>query len=124
MNERCKVFALMLFVLPGLAIADPISGYVRADGTPLIASSLYTVSHPESGHYTISFASPLQPLASCVVVPVPSHKYTGLPPYVRHLSESGTSCSFQTMLNDTRRPADIDFTFIAMPMSNYSPVGK
>lgn len=49
------VAALIYATTP--AIADPISGYVNADGTVAVTSSLYTVAHVRSGTYEIDFAT-------------------------------------------------------------------
>lgn len=124
MKVQTAIFALLLLALATPTFADPISGYVHADGTVVIPSSLYTIQHPKRGNYTIVFTTPLSPSASCVITPVETRgqkKQLGAPyaPFVAHLVESDMQCSFKLLLgNHGGGPYDNDFSFIAVPMSN------
>lgn len=106
MHIRKLVIATALCLLSVPACADPISGYVKADGTPLITSSLYIVEHPTAGRYKIIFATPLEPLASCVISIVGARSTN-----IRLISETASSCT-------VKFHNDFDFSFIAVPMSN------
>ena len=109
MNLRSAILASFLSALATSAVADPISGYVHADGTVGIPSSLYTVTHTGRGHYVIKFTPLLEPSASCVITPLS----TGA---VVTLTESDKSCLVVFRSNGFR--LDADFSFIAVPMSN------
>ena len=117
MNKRNAALALVLCALPIPASADIVSGYVNADGTVRLKSSLYTVSHPDRGKYIITFATPLSPMASCLVTPMRLAGFDGAYLEVKFLQETKNQCviRFQTINN---HGADVDFSFIAVPMSN------
>jgi hypothetical protein len=103
------------------AYADPISGYVYANGTVAVPSSLYTVTHPERGSYTITFTTPMSPMANCVVTVVWSKnpvKNPGYGPFVTKLAESDSECSFVIRNSGNNPRVNEDFSFIAAPMSN------
>jgi len=102
---RAALAALCLLAAP--ACADPISGYVKADGTPLIVSSLYTVTHTRRGLYKITFTTPFETLASCVF----TYAGNGSIGNIGRISEKANSCT-------VKFPSDFDFSFIAVPMSN------
>jgi hypothetical protein len=57
--NSCVVAMAALWFLSVPAYGDPISGYVYADGTAAVPSSLYSVSHPKEGVYIITFTSPM-----------------------------------------------------------------
>jgi hypothetical protein len=116
--RKAALAALCLLTTP--VCADPISGYVNANGTVAIPSSLYTVLHPKQGHYSIVFTAQMLPEASCVIMPIVNLKFPlrGHALYIKALMDSDTECSFQIHMTDTHRLMDSDFSFIAMPMSN------
>src|SRR4051812_42167541 len=117
MDIRKAVLALCLLTAP--ACADPISGYVHKDGTVDVPSTLYTVTHGKPGHYSIVFATPMLPKASCVITPVGTlEHYKASPPAVWRLEESDTECSFVIRYSGLGGKYDSDFSFIAVPMSN------
>ncbi len=111
MNTRNVVLAVLCLVAAP-ASADPISGYVKADGTVAIPSSLYAVTHQGVGRYKIVFTPSLTPTASCMVTPIGRI-------HVRKLSESASQCSVVLFSNfQGYGDTDGDFSFIAVPMSN------
>jgi hypothetical protein len=105
-----KAALTAICVLATPACADPISGYVHADGTVAIPSSLYTVTHTRRGSYNIKFTNPLEPSASCVITPLSDVA-------VKTLVESDKRCFVNFGVYGEYR-ADTDFSFIAVPMSN------
>jgi hypothetical protein len=109
--HRAALAALCLLTTP--ACADPISGYVHADGTVAIPSSLYTVAHLGKGHYLITFTTPMLPLASCIVTTLGGEESNI---YVSRIKETENSCELVTGNNSFRW--DTRFSFIAVPMSN------
>ena len=113
--RKAALTAVCLLATP--ASADPISGYVSANGVPLVASSRYFVIHRGIGHYDIQFTTPMEPSASCVITPVLKPKLASKAPYVRKLAESSTHCLFN-LLTSGGGHSDSDFSFIATPMSN------
>lgn len=113
--QRMTLAVFSLLISGSVALADPISGYVKADGTPIIPSSLYTVLHPRTSHYTIVFTNPMPPKANCVISIVDTQ---GAGIYVLHLTESRTQCSFVVHGAVSDIKWDTDFSFMAMPMSN------
>lgn len=117
MDIRKLALAAFCLLIAAPAYADPVSGYVNPDGTPAIPSALYTVTHPKTGHYIITFTTPMFPRANCVVVSVSEREALGA--FVHRLKENRTACSFSFRLIENRHvPADIAFSFIAVPMSN------
>jgi hypothetical protein len=117
--HRAILAALCLLAAP--ACADPISGYVHANGRVAIPSSLYTVTHPERGMYTITFTTPVAPMASCVVMLIRGEdpiQRRGYGPFVVKLTESDRECSFVIRNSGNNPRVNEAFTFIAVPMSN------
>jgi len=110
MDIRKAGLAALCLLVATPAYADPISGYVHADGTVAVPSSLYTVTHTRQGRYAIKFTNPMEPSASCVITPA------GAEMTVLRLAESDTRC--YVTLGGGNHPFDSDFSFIAVPMSN------
>ncbi len=113
-TRQAVLAALSLLTTP--VCADPISGYVHADGTVTVRSALYHVSHHGVGRYTIKFATPMEPSANCVVTPMSKLSFYGAE--VWRLVESDTECRVKFRISGSHSNIDVDFTFIAVPMSN------
>ena len=121
MQARKVVLAAALCLLSVPACADPISGYVHRNGAVVLPSSLYTVTHPRTGHYTIRFTTPVEPMANCLIAPADrghGPQVVRFGPYITNLKESDSSCSFVIRAPNSGVGQDNDFTFIAVPMSN------
>jgi hypothetical protein len=106
MNIRSATLLVLLAATP--AFSNPYSGYVNADGTQHFQSQSYSVVHPGTGRYYLTFG-PLKPRANCIVTPVGSAT-------VQVLAEGVHRCDlvFQD-LNGVRK--DTAFVFIALQMS-------
>lgn len=113
---RLVIISAFAALLASGAHADPVSGYVNADGSLMKLSSQYTVIHSGLGHYRIEFATPMTPRASCVITPV--GKQVPDTPYLWRLSETRTECVVAFLQSGTGTMMDTAFSFIAVPMSN------
>jgi hypothetical protein len=115
MSRSFATGLLALLATPAVAFSAPeiISGYVFPDGSVLVRSASYTVSHLGVGEYQISFTNRILPNANCTISP-----FYGA--YVAHLHVSPEHCSFyfQREFNGVPNDFDAPFTFIAVPMSN------
>jgi hypothetical protein len=107
--NRAALAALCLLATP--ACADPISGYVKANGTVSVPSSLYSVTHKKPGHYLITFTTPITPKASCLAT-----AFRGQ--FVKKIVETDTTCLVVINGYAEQHGEDGAFSFIAVPMSN------
>lgn len=99
----------------GYAQADDvflITGPISANGTPQVPSNTYTVSHPGTGHYVITFAPWVfhTSIPSCMIVPLGGVA-------VNSLHENVSYCDIQLS-------ADTIFNFMAAPITSNIPLQK
>ena len=91
-----------------------VSGFINEDGTQQLPSAQYTVLHDKKGKYEIDFTNPQQfsPNPVCIVQPiVKSVLLAGL--IVHH-----RQCVVWFEDLATRKPIDVVFAFVAVPISN------
>ncbi|HEX3945284.1 MAG TPA: hypothetical protein VHW69_14465 [Rhizomicrobium sp.] len=114
-----RLIALAAFagLLANAVQADPISGRVERDGSVAVPSPLYSVIHPSAGHYTIKFATPMEPSASCLFFPFGTNRRGYVATVVKE-TESSTDCSIALKSLGRGSFHNYPFSFIAVPMSN------
>ena len=98
----------MAFAAP--AWAAPTTGAINADGTKQVASAKYTVSHPGTGHYIVTFKVPYTPIPICTVNPLPN--VYGQVITVQAIFETSTTCEFY--FANGASPFDAVFNFMAL----------
>jgi len=94
----------------GQAAAESIvGGAVNANGTVQGSPTSYTVSHPSTGRYILTFTSAITPNAECIFQGI------GAAVRVAGLGESSTTCDV-TFAKTTKTGAAVDtlFNFIAV----------
>lgn len=108
---RVSVLASSLLLAAGSAwAAGPISGVVNANGTVQGSPTSFTVSHPSTGKYVITFATAFSPNPNCVFQPVGSQVF------VDGLGENSNSCTvvFETISKKQPKGSDTLFVFDAI----------
>jgi hypothetical protein len=113
--DTLRLPALALLVAGGLGFAGQASaesivgGAVNANGTVQGTPTSYTVSHPSTGRYILTFTSAITPNAECIFQGI------GLAVRVAGLSETSTVCDV-TFAKTTKTGAAVNtlFNFIAV----------
>jgi len=82
-----------------------ITGPINADGTLQVPSNAFTVAHPGTGHYVITFAPDVfgKKIPSCMIIPLGVVSLIGLHEYVSYC--------------DIQLSADAIFNFMAAPIT-------
>jgi hypothetical protein len=103
-----SALVLSLGCIATAANAATYSGAINADGSQQVPSKKYTVTHPSTGRYILTWAKPLTPYSSCLF------QANGANVIVNGLAESATFCDVTLVNANSGTPTDTLFEFIAV----------
>lgn len=86
----------------------PVGGVINANGTPQISPTQFTVSHPSTGRYIITFNKSFPKSAVCTVMPI------GNSVRVVSAGVNTKTCDVIFYSNSSNVAADTLFTFVAL----------